>query len=120
MGFFGRLFRTKKAFWHGVTAVVNYTVQSGDPVFDLEEKLLAAINAAGVGEYQQFWAPLDWTEIIYEMHGPDADRLFAVVKPVFEAASFMDGAEVTLRYGPDVKGTRTEVVILRSTFRLAV
>lgn len=114
MGVIGRLFRTEKAFWHGVTVMLDYTTPSSDPVFELEEKLRTAIDAAGVGEFLHFEATLEWDLVIFEMHGPDADRLYAVARPVMQAARFMHGAEVTLRYGPDVKATRREKDILKA------
>jgi hypothetical protein len=33
------------------------------------------------------------------MYGPDADRLFAYVRPKLEAAAFLKNVRVTLRYG---------------------
>jgi len=46
------------------------------------------------------------------MYGPDADRLFAAVRPVLESAGFMQGARVRLRYGKAQSGAREEVIVL--------
>ena len=46
------------------------------------------------------------------MYGPDADRLFAAVRPVLEGADFMRGARVTLRYGPPEDGVPEREVVL--------
>lgn len=50
------------------------------------------------------------------MYGPDADKLFAVVRPILEACSFMQGASVTLRYGPQVDGVRESTVRITSWY----
>jgi len=48
------------------------------------------------------------------MYGPDADQMFAAVRPVLEGADFMRGARVTLRYGPPADGVREHQVVLGS------
>ena len=45
------------------------------------------------------------------MSGPDADRLFAAVRPVLEGADFMRGARMTFRYGPPRMACEREVVV---------
>jgi hypothetical protein len=49
------------------------------------------------------------------MYGPDADRLFAAVRPVLETAAFMRGARVKLRYGPAGSGAEARTVVLGAT-----
>ena len=44
------------------------------------------------------------------MYGPDADRLFAAIKPALEACAFMKGAVAKLRYGPPAADTREREV----------
>ena len=38
------------------------------------------------------------------MYGPDADRLYKVVRPVLELVDFMQNATVHLRHGPPGRG----------------
>jgi hypothetical protein len=40
------------------------------------------------------------------MYGPDADALFGAVRLRLEAADFLQGARVKLRYGPPHDGVR--------------
>ena len=46
------------------------------------------------------------------MYGPNADALFATVRPVLLTADFMQGARVTLRYGPPEDGVREQEIVL--------
>ena len=68
-------------------------------LFELETKLQAAIDAAKVGELDGNEVAADGSDGTLYMYGPDADRLFDIVKPVLERCSFMRGARITLRYG---------------------
>jgi hypothetical protein len=68
-------------------------------LFALETKLEAAIDAAKVGEFDGNEVATDGSDGTLYMYGPDADRLFEIIKPVLEGCSFMRGARITLRYG---------------------
>ena len=94
--------------------VVHFQYGSTDlsRLFELEKKLETAIGAGKVGEYDGNEMAVDGSDGFLYMYGPDADRLFDVVQPVLESATFMRGAKVTVRYGapgPEVK--RRELVI---------
>ncbi len=88
--------------------IVRFTYGSSDlsPLFQLEGRLEAAISAARVGEFDGNEIAADGSEGTLYMYGPDADRLFQAVQEVLQSASFMDGATVTLRYGPPEDGVR--------------
>ena len=94
--------------------IVNFTYGSTNlqPIFDLEDELERAINAAQAGEFDGNEVAADGSDGTLYMYGPNADRLFATVKPVLEACSFMRGARATLRYGPPQDGIQTRDVIL--------
>lgn len=95
---------------HAVIVHFNYGSTDLDPLFALEDKLEQAISAAGVGEFDGNEVAADGSDGYLYMYGPDADKLFDVVKPALEASSFMKGATVTKRYGPPEDGTRESVV----------
>jgi hypothetical protein len=46
------------------------------------------------------------------MYGPDADALFAAVRPVLEATEFMKGTKVRLRDGSPEDGVREVEIVL--------
>ena len=81
-------------------------------LLSLEERLDAAITVAGVGELDGNEVATDGSDGTLYMYGPDADALFAVVRPVLEATDFMRGARVRLRYGPPADGVREVEVVL--------
>jgi hypothetical protein len=85
-----------------------------DPLFALESQLESAISAARAGEYDGNEVAVDGSDGTLYMYGPDADKLFAVVRPVLEACTFMKGAAVKLRYGPPADGVRESTVQLAS------
>ena len=120
MGILSRLFGSKskitaKPAEHAVIVTFTYIGSTDlDPLFALELQLESAISAARVGEYDGNDVAVDGSDGTLYMYGPDADKLFAVVRPVLEACSFMKGATVKLRYGPPDDGVRESTVQLAS------
>ena len=111
MGFFERLFGSRKKEAHPVSeqaVIVRFEYGSTDltRLFALEEQLEQAIRAAAVGEFDGNEVAADGSDGSLYMYGPDADALFAAVRPTLEATAFMSGARVTLRYGPPEDGVR--------------
>lgn len=64
----------------------------------IEDPLIAAIDAAGIGEF-------DGNEVgaggatLY-MYGPDAEALFEVVEPILRQMALPDGSCLVKRFGP--------------------
>lgn len=85
-----------------------------DPLFALERQLESVISTARVGEYDGNEVAVDGSDGTLYMYGPDADKLFAAVRPALEACSFMKGAVVKLRYGPPADDVREREVRLAS------
>lgn len=122
MGFFDRLFGRKdvaskvQASGAGAEQAVIVSFQYGstdlDRLFALERRLEAAIAKAGAGKYDGNEIATDGTDGRLYMYGPDADRLFAVVRPLLEAEAFMRGARVVVRYGTPSKDVRQVEVVL--------
>jgi hypothetical protein len=85
---------------HAVIVEFTYGLKDLGPLRETESRLDAAVKSAEVGEYDGDEIATDLSEGSLYMYGPDADRLFAAVRPVLESASFMRGAVVHVRYGP--------------------
>jgi hypothetical protein len=85
---------------HAVIANFDYAAGSLDALYELEEQLDAAINAAGVGEFDGNEIAVDLSDGSLYMYGPDAEALFAAVRPVLAAAECLRNTRVTLRFGP--------------------
>ncbi len=98
MGFFSKLFGSRsgpaaKAAEHAVIVSFAYGGSTDlQPLFVLEEKLESGIAAARVGEYDGNEIAVDGSDGTLYMYGPDADKLFEVVRPILENSSFMRGA----------------------------
>jgi len=92
--------------------IVRFTYGSTDlsRLFELEDKLEPAIAAAKTGEYDGHEIAVDGSDGILYMYGPDADRLFETVEPILKATPFLNGAKVTVRYGPPADGVREREV----------
>ena len=75
------------------------------PLHAIEQRLTAAIAQAGVGtlDGDELTPGVDATLYAY---GPDADRLYAAMRPVLEGEPLMHGATATLRYGIWHEGMR--------------
>jgi hypothetical protein len=88
--------------------IVHFDYGSTDlqPIFELEQRLIAAITRAGAGELDGNEVATDGADGYLYMYGPDADALFAVARPVLDQCVFMRGARVRVRYGPPADGVR--------------
>jgi hypothetical protein len=89
----------------------NYGNKDWAPFFAFEEKLESAISAAGVGEYDGNELAADGSDGTLFMYGPDADKLFAVVKPHLEAADLLKNIVVTIRYGAPEDASAREATV---------
>jgi hypothetical protein len=98
--------------------IIDFTYGSRDlsKLFELEDRLVSAISDAGVGEYDVNQVSTDGSDATLYMYGPDADRLFEVVRPILEATSFMRGAKARKRYGPPKDGIRETQITIASQF----
>ena len=96
---------------HAIIVEFKYGLQDLGPLRETENRLDVAIKSAGVGEYDGDEIATDLSDGSLYLYGPDADRLFAVVRPVLDSASFMRGAVVHVRYGPP--GSRELKVVIR-------
>lgn len=97
---------------HAVIVNFGYGRTDPGPVFALSDLLEQAICSSSVGEFDGNELAADGSDGSLYMYGPDADRLFAVVRPILESTSFMRGARVKLRYGPAGSGAREHVLVL--------
>jgi hypothetical protein len=84
------------------------------PLFELEDQLIAVIDAAGVGEFDGNEVARDGSDGYLYMYGPDADRLFEAIRPILESATCIYQPVVTIRYGPPEDGVRERKVALGS------
>lgn len=85
---------------HAVIAHFDYAADNLDALYELEEKLEAAINAAGVGEFDGNEIAVDLSDGSLYMYGPEAEALFGVVRPILASAECLRNTRVTLRFGP--------------------
>jgi hypothetical protein len=99
---------------HAVIVAFKYGLPDLTALREVENKIEAAILLAGVGEYDGDEMAVSLADGSLYMYGPDADKLFAAIRPVLEAAPFMRGAVVTLRYGPLSDGVRETAVTVGS------
>ncbi|MGB8929705.1 MAG: hypothetical protein WCC48_00485 [Anaeromyxobacteraceae bacterium] len=97
---------------HAVIVHFRYGQPGLEPLRAVESRLEAALAKAGVGEFDGDEIAVNLADGSLYMYGPDADRLFAAIRPVLDATSFMCGAMVRLRYGPPADGTRETVLII--------
>lgn len=99
---------------HAVIIHFSYGSTDLQPLFALEEQLEQAIAAAGAGELDGNEVAADGSDARLFLYGPDADRLFEVVRPVLESSPLMRGARVVKRYGPPEPGVRKATVVVAS------
>lgn len=97
---------------HAVIVRFEYGQTNLSPLFELEDKLIAAIESAKVGEFDGNEVAMDGSDGTLYMYGPDADRLFEVVQPVLASATCIRQAVATIRYGPPEDGVKEREVAI--------
>jgi len=91
---------------HAVIIEFNYGLEEDETFYDLSDKLRLLIDESGLGEYDGHEMNMDNSDGTFYMYGPDAKKLYGVIKKTIEQTPFMAGANVMLRFGPpeaDVK-----------------
>lgn len=101
---FGRQRTPTPAPEHAVLVYFDYGSTDLSALFEVERTLERVIADAQAGELDGNEIATDGSDGTLFMYGPDADALFAVIRPTLEAAPFMRGARVLLRYGPPSDG----------------
>lgn len=81
-------------------------------LFELEEQLTAAIEAAGVGMFDGDEIATDGSDGTLFMYGPDADKLFEVVRPVLASTTIIRNIVATIRYGPPEHGVKQREIVI--------
>ncbi len=96
---------------HAVIVRFNYPEKNLRDLFNLEDRLEDELTVSGDGECDGHELAPHGDATLF-LYGPDADRLFAKVRPILQETPFLRGAVVRLRYGPPEDGVREERVIL--------
>lgn len=99
---------------HAVIVHFQYGSTYLQPIFDLGDKLDAALKSSGVGEYDGNEVATDGSDGFLYMYGRDANQIFSIVHAILKSEPFMDGASITLRFGPPQDGTKEEKITLGS------
>lgn len=90
----------------------NYGLEEDEPFYVLSDKLRTLVNQSGLGEYDGHEMNMDNSDGSFYMYGPDAKKLYEVVKKEIEKTPFMEGANIVLRFGPPEAGVREVSFIL--------
>ena len=88
----------------------DYGSTNLDALFELEDQLEAVLEGGDVGEYDGHEIAVDGSDGLLFMYGPDADALFAKVKPTLLETTAIKNVAATLRYGPPDDGVREHTV----------
>jgi hypothetical protein len=93
--------------------LVHFDYGSPDwaPFYKFEEQLKHAVTVSGAGDYDGNELAVDGSDGTLYMYGPDADRLFAVVRPLLESSPLLKHVVVTLRYGSVSDSNAREVEV---------
>jgi len=89
-----------------IIIVFNYGLTDLEPFYDLSSKLDSIVEDSGLGEYDGHEMAVDYSDGSFYIYGPDAVKLYEVIKPVIESTSFMKGANIKLRFGPPEDGVQ--------------
>jgi hypothetical protein len=70
-----------------------------DPLYDLEDQIIAALKDKSVGELDGHEIAVDGSDGCLFLFGPDADALYAAIERPLRASLVTRGGHATLRYG---------------------
>ncbi len=87
----------------------DYASDSLDALFEVEERLEAAVAAAGTGDFDGDEIAVDLSDGSLYLYGPDAEALFASVRPILETADCLRDIRAILRFGPPEDDTPERV-----------
>ena len=92
--------------------IVDFACDDIRKTFPLSDELDRVISLKGLGTFDgNSFGEGDGTLFMY---GPSADELFHHVMPVLDASPLMDGATVTVRYGPPGDGVEEKTFTIKS------
>ena len=83
------------------------------PFSNAVERLRRLLAGTGIGEYVEDDMAIDGGDCEAVLSGADADLLYETISPVLKELPFMQGAKVTLVYGPLNAGTTEKTLELR-------
>ena len=90
----------------------NYGLEEIEPFYELSDKLRTVVEESNLGEYDGHEIAMDNSDGSFYLYGPDAKKLYEVIKKTIEQTSFMNGANVRLRFGPPQPGVKEVSFIL--------
>jgi hypothetical protein len=108
----GRPAASKPAPEQAVLVHFEYGHSDWAPFLSFEKGLEDAIAKSGSGQYDGNELAVDGSDGTLYMYGPDADKLFAVAKPILLSTALLKNVVVTLRYG-SVEDKSARVVKVR-------
>jgi len=82
----------------------NYGLADLGPFYELSDKLDSIVEASGLGEYDGHEIAVDRSDGFFFLYGPDAKKLYEVIKDTIEKTPFMQGANIRLQFGPPEDG----------------
>jgi hypothetical protein len=98
---------------HCMQVIFPFRDTNLDPIFALEDLLIAALERDHVGEYDG--NDVGAGEGTLFLYGPDADALFNTVLPILRTSSLTKAGRVVKRYGPPEDGVRGETIQLSAS-----
>jgi hypothetical protein len=93
----------------------EYGKPDGKPFLEFEKTLESAVNSSGIGSYDGNELAADGRNGTLYMYGPDADKLFALAKPILLSTTLGD-ALIDLAdywYGEHPWDSAAQIVALR-------
>lgn len=84
----------------------NYGLEEDEPFYELSDRLRKLVGQSDLGFYDGHEISMDNSDGSFYMYGPDAKKLFELVKETIEKIPFMAGAQVILQLGPPEEGVK--------------
>lgn len=98
--------------YQSVVIYFNYGLKNDEPFYELSGKLRSLVDTSGLGVFDGHEIAMNNSDGSFYIYGPDAKKLYELVKDTLIKTPFMHGAEVELRLGPPEKRVKEISFIL--------
>ncbi len=118
--FLFQVFNLGETIMEEQAVIVQFKYESTDlsKLYELEDELEERLDSALVGEFDGHDIAGDGSLVILYLYGEDAKMIYETIKDILMNNPLMNGAEVTLRYGPPKEEVKKDV--LKSYKKMAI
>ncbi len=99
-------------FTHSVLIGFSYGIPSLEPLHELEDQLRLALDESGIGYHDGHEVAMDDSHGTLFLYGTNAEEVYKLIEPILFEVDWMNGAEVSLRFGDSSDKSAKEIAFV--------